>query len=70
MLYTGLLDIMNGLKSKNIYIKFNTNGLLLTKEMNRKLIEKGLKEISISMDASTQETYVRIRRNNGFNRII
>jgi len=61
-----LFRIMNLINKKETHIKFTTNGLLLTKDVSEKLLEKGLKEITISIDAATSETYKRIRRNDGF----
>lgn len=69
LLYKNLLDVMGGLKGRNICVKFNTNGLLLTRDMSERLVMNGMREISISLDAATPKTYLRIRRNNGFDTI-
>jgi len=66
LLCANLLDIMDILNGKGIYIKFNTNGLLLKKEVSASLIKRGLREISVSMDAATSKTYEKIRRNKSF----
>jgi len=43
-------------------IVFNTNGLLLTEEVSRRLLKYGkVKTISFSLDATTAETYQKIR---------
>ena len=51
----GLVDVM-----------FNTNGLLLTPEISRKLIAARLTRIMISLDAATEETYNQIRIGSDF----
>lgn len=44
----------------NVY--FATNGLLLTKEKARELIDAGLSKIMVSLDATTKETFSLMRR--------
>jgi radical SAM protein with 4Fe4S-binding SPASM domain len=52
----GILDVI-----------ITTNGTLLTKSMSKKLIDAGLTKINISLDATTEETYEKIRRGGNFN---
>jgi len=47
----------------------NTNGDLLTPEIGKKLIEVGLDEIYISVDAATEEIYKKLRPPLNFNRV-
>ncbi len=47
-----------------------TNGLLLTPERNRMLIEHGLKTLFISIDAATRGTYQFVRGVDAFDRIV
>lgn len=51
-------------------VMFNTNGMLLTEEMSRRLIEAGLTKLSVSIDAITQETYDKIRVGGNFEKIL
>lgn len=51
-------------------VMFNTNGMLLTEEMSRRLIEAGLTKLSVSIDAITQETYDKIRVGGNFQKIL
>jgi radical SAM protein with 4Fe4S-binding SPASM domain len=51
----GLIDVM-----------FNTNGLLLTREKSRDLIESGLTRLMISVDAAAEETYRLMRPGGDF----
>ena len=43
-------------------INLTTNGMLLTDETNRRLIESNLSVLDVSIDAATEETYRKIRR--------
>jgi MoaA/NifB/PqqE/SkfB family radical SAM enzyme len=44
-----------------IFMRVNSNGLLLTPEKAQRLLDSELKEISFSLDAATPETYAKIR---------
>lgn len=55
----GMMDIM-----------FNTNGMLLTREMSRRLIEAGLTKLSVSLDAATEPTYDKIRIGGDFKKVL
>lgn len=52
----------------NIYL--NTNATFLTKDMTHKLLDSGIKELLISMDANTKETYDKIRVGGDFHETI
>ena len=47
-----------------------TNGLLLTPERNRMLIEHGLKTLYVSIDATQRETYQFIRGVDAYERVV
>ncbi len=49
------------LKSRGANVLFNSNALLLDDETNRELIESGLDEFRVSLDAATAETYFTLR---------
>lgn len=55
----GILDVM-----------FNTNGVLLTEEMSRKLIEAGITGIFISFDSPFKEHYEKIRVGATFEKVV
>jgi len=59
-----LFTILDNINTDRIFVQFDSNGLLLTEEISRKLIKKGLKLIDFSLDAATPETYKKIRRSN------
>lgn len=48
----------------------NTNGILMTPNVTDRLIEAGLTEIYIGIDAATEETYSKIRRGGDFNKVV
>lgn len=58
------------LKKRNVYTLFNSNGILLDPKRQHELIESGLDELRISLDAATAAGYKKIRSSNQFNRIV
>lgn len=46
-----------------LHVSILTNGSLLTKELSEQLIKNGLNDLSISIDAATEETYEKLRGN-------
>jgi radical SAM protein with 4Fe4S-binding SPASM domain len=58
------------LKKRNVYTLFNSNGILLEPKRQHELIESGLDELRISLDAATAAGYKKIRNSNQFNRIV
>lgn len=48
-------------KRRLVDVYFNTNAMLLTEEISRKLIEAGLDRISISIEGHTKEVYEKYR---------
>jgi len=58
------------LKDRGTYVAFNTNGTVLNSRNGRALIEAGLDELRVSLDAATPESYRAIRGKNFFNRIL
>jgi MoaA/NifB/PqqE/SkfB family radical SAM enzyme len=70
MLVKDLPRMVHALKARGVYVLFNTNGTLLTEKNGRALIEAGLDELRVSLDASTPESYERIRGKDYFERII
>jgi len=58
------------LKARKVYTLFNSNGILLGPKRQRELIESGLDELRISLDAATAAGYKKIRNSNQFIRIV
>lgn len=58
------------LKARNIYVLFNTNGTLLNDANGRALIEAGLDELRVSLDAAESEVYQMVRGKDFFGKIV
>ncbi|HWB46157.1 MAG TPA: radical SAM protein [Hyphomicrobiaceae bacterium] len=70
MLVKNLPQMVRYLKDRGVYVLFNTNGTVLNERNGRALIAAGLDELRVSLDASTPESYVKVRGKNYFNRIL
>jgi heme b synthase len=56
---------------KGLRMVMGTNGTLITPEMTRKMVESGIKRVSISLDGATKEKHDSFRHVNGaFDRAI
>lgn len=51
-------------------IHLNTNAMLLSEELSKKILDTGVTRILFSVDAVTEETYNKIRIGLNFNRVI
>jgi len=58
------------LKDRGTYVLFNTNGTLLTRRKGKELIDSGLDELRVSLDAAAPQSFVRVRGRNMFDRIV
>jgi len=70
MLVKNLPDMIRYLKARGVYTLFNTNGTLLTPRKQRELIETGLDELRVSLDAADAKTFLAVRGKNFFDRIV
>ena len=70
MLVKDLAQRVAYLKARNIYTLFNTNGTLLTKANGRALIEAGLDELRVSLDAAEAEVFQMVRGKDFFSKIV
>src|ERR1700733_14892888 len=70
MLVKDLAQRVAYLKARNIYVLFNTNGTLLTKTNGRALIEAGLDELRVSLDAAEPEVFQMVRGKDFFSKIV
>lgn len=70
MLVKDLPRMIRYLKARGIYTLFNTNGTLLARGKRRELIETGLDELRVSLDAAEAESYLRVRGKPFFDRIV
>jgi MoaA/NifB/PqqE/SkfB family radical SAM enzyme len=58
------------LKARHATVLFNSNAITLSSKTARALIDAGLDELRVSLDASTRATYARIRGVDAFDRIL
>jgi radical SAM protein with 4Fe4S-binding SPASM domain len=70
MLVKDLAQRVKYLKDRHIYVLFNTNGTLLTKANGRALIEAGLDELRVSLDAAEPEVFQMVRGKDFFSKIV
>jgi MoaA/NifB/PqqE/SkfB family radical SAM enzyme len=70
MLVKKLPDMVRYLKDRGTYVLFNTNGTVLNEKNGRALIDAGLDELRVSLDAANAKSYQAIRGKNYFNRIL
>ena len=70
MLVKDLAQRVAYLKARNIYVLFNTNGTLLTKTNGRALIEAGLDELRVSLDAAEASVFQMVRGKDFFDKIV
>ena len=70
MLVKDLPRMVKYLKDRGVYVLFNTNGTVLNARNGRALIEAGLDELRVSLDASNRDSFKTIRGADYFNRIV
>ena len=70
MLVKELPRMIRYLKDRGTYVLFNTNGTLLQPKRFQELIDTGLDELRVSLDAADRESYAKIRGKDYFNRIV
>jgi len=65
-----IFEIVAYLKAKRITVLFNSDAISLTQKRAAQLIESGLDEYRVSMDAATREMYAKIRGVDQFERVL
>src|SRR5262245_41312551 len=70
MLVKNLPRMVRHLKDRGTYVLFNTNGTVLNEKNGRALIDAGLDELRVSLDASNAKSYRAIRGKDYFARIL
>src|SRR6201999_3340173 len=70
MLVRNLPKMVCHLKERGTYVLFNTNGTVLNEKNGRALIEAGLDELRVSLDAATAKSYLAVRGKDYFARIL
>src|ERR1700742_555150 len=70
MLVKDLPRMVRYLKDRGVYVLFNSNGTLLTKANGQALIDAGLDELRISLDAAESSVFQMVRGKDMFDRIV
>jgi MoaA/NifB/PqqE/SkfB family radical SAM enzyme len=70
MMVTALPRMIRYLKDRGTYVLFNTNGTLLTERKGRELIDSGLDELRVSLDAAEPVAFKAVRGRDMFTRIV
>jgi MoaA/NifB/PqqE/SkfB family radical SAM enzyme len=70
MLVRNLPRMVRYLKERDTYVLFNTNGTLLNERNGRALIEAGLDELRVSLDAASAKSFRAVRGKDYFARIL
>src|SRR5438067_7314397 len=70
MLVKNLPRMVRYLKDRRVYVLFNTNGTVLNERNGRALIDAGLDELRVSLDAATPKSYKAVRGKDFFARIL
>src|SRR5580658_10364360 len=70
MLVRALPRMIRYLKDRGTYVLFNTNGTLLNPKKFQEIIDSGLDELRVSLDAADRASYAAIRGKDFFPRIV
>ena len=70
MLVKELPQMIRYLKERNIYVLFNTNGTLLNPKQRQNMIDSGLDELRVSLDAAEADSFLKVRGKPFFDRIV
>ena len=70
MLVRELPRMVRYLKDRGVYVLFNTNGTLLNPRKFAELVDTGLDELRVSLDAADAKTYALVRGKDFFDRIV
>jgi len=69
MMVPALPRMIRYLKDRGTYVLFNTNGILLTRRKGQELLDSGLDELRVSIDAAEPRTFKIVRGRDMFARI-
>jgi MoaA/NifB/PqqE/SkfB family radical SAM enzyme len=69
MMVPALPRMIRYLKDRGTYVLFNTNGTLLSRRKGQELIDSGLDELRVSLDAAEPEAFKLVRGRDMFGRI-
>jgi MoaA/NifB/PqqE/SkfB family radical SAM enzyme len=70
MMVRALPRMIRYLKDRGTYVLFNTNGTLLSEKKGQELIDSGLDELRVSLDAAEPQAFKLVRGRDMFARIV
>ena len=70
MMMAALPRMIRYLKDRGAFVLFNTNGTLLTRRRGQELIDSGLDELRVSIDAAEPQAFKLVRGRDLFARIV
>ena len=70
MLVKNLVPMIRYLKERGVYVLFNTNGTLLRPAKFQEIVDTGLDEIRVSLDAADAKSYRMVRGKDFFGRVV
>lgn len=70
LLHPEYLAMLREIKKVNPFVYFFTNGILMTEEIGKGLVDAGMDMICISMGGATRDTYKKIRGVDAFEKVI
>src|ERR1700688_3197772 len=70
MMVRALPRMIRYLKDRGTYVLFNTNGTLLSPKKGQELIDSGLDELRVSLDAAEPRVFKLVRGRDMFARIV
>ena len=70
MMVRDLPRMVRHLRDRGVHVLFNTNGTLLDEKHGRELIDAGLSELRVSLDAAEPRTFQLVRGVDAFEKIV
>jgi radical SAM protein with 4Fe4S-binding SPASM domain len=71
LIYKKIIPVIQYARDKNIIdIRITSNGSKLTPETSRELIDAGLTHLSVSIDAFSKETYLKVRSSRFYEKVV
>lgn len=70
LLNRALPGMIRHLKKRGVEVRFNSNGILLNEKWQQDLMETGLDELRISLDAASGQGYRAVRGSDRFDQIV
>lgn len=70
LLNNDLPAMIRYLKNRNVFVLFNSNGILLNERRQNELMDAGLDELRISLDAASAQGYMAMRGSDRFDQIV